>query len=64
MKKKLYVLLITVIMAISLTACGNFMCDFCGDEKNGKNYKSELWGEEMVICKDCYDELQELFGAY
>ena len=63
MKRKISTILIVVAIALTMTACGKFTCDFCGEEKNGKNYKSEMLGEEVVICQDCYNELREIFGG-
>ena len=64
LKRRLSILLMSVVVSATLIGCGTFTCDFCGDEKKGKNYKSEVWGEELIICKDCYNELQDLFGGY
>lgn len=63
MKKKIAILFMTVIMAMTLVACGKFTCDFCGEEKSGKSYKSDVWGQEVVICEECYDGIQDLFGG-
>ena len=63
MKKLICVLLLVVVIATMLTACGKFKCDFCGEEKTGKKYEREMLGEEVVICKDCYEELEELAGS-
>ena len=62
MRRKISVLVTMIVMALIITACGKFVCDFCGEEKNGKSYESEVLGEEVVICQDCYDGIQELFG--
>ena len=43
-----------------LTACGKFECEMCGKEKSGKKYKNEVLGEEVVMCEECYKELQAL----
>jgi ribosome-binding protein aMBF1 (putative translation factor) len=48
------------MLASLLTACGKFECDFCGKEKSGKKHKEELMGKEVVICDECYKELEEL----
>lgn len=62
MKKKLALLLVTAMGIISLAACGSksFTCGLCGEEKTGTRYTSKE-DEEMVICKDCYDMVNELF---
>jgi len=63
MKKKITTVLIALGM-ISLIACGStsFTCDFCGEEKTGTRYTSNN-GEDMTICKDCYDMVNELFNG-
>ena len=63
MKKLICIVLLVVVMATMLTACGKFTCDFCGEEKTGKKYERELLGQEVDICKDCYEELEELAGS-
>lgn len=60
MKRKITVVLIAVFAMMSLTACGKFTCDFCGEEKSGKKYKVEWEDEEAVLCEDCYEGFQEL----
>lgn len=66
MKKKICLILAMTITAISLTGCGKFTCDICGEEKSGKSYTSSVLGEEITICKDCKEVLDglrnELFG--
>ena len=63
MKKTISTLLILVVLSMMLTACGKFTCAFCMEEKSGKKYESAVFGEEVVICNDCYQELQGLFGG-
>lgn len=53
-------LTITLFMLMSLTACGKFTCQLCGEEKSGRSYKETVLGEEIIICKDCHDDLEEL----
>lgn len=59
MKKKLAILLIVVLCASTLTACGSFTCGMCGREKSGRKYKVDFFGE-TVICKDCYEGLKAM----
>ncbi len=63
MKKRISILLLSSMLAMTLTACGKFTCDLCGEQKSGKSYESTVFGEEVVICDDCYQELQNLFGG-
>ena len=60
MKKLICVLLVVVMMATLLTACGKFKCDVCGEEKSGKKYTEEILGEEIEMCKDCHEKAEEL----
>ena len=64
MKRAICVLLLIAVLATMLTACGKFSCDLCGDEKSGKKYESELLGQEITICKDCYDDLKDLADMF
>jgi len=64
MKKLICGLLLVVAMATMLTACGKFECDLCGKEKSGKKYESEVLGEEVIICKDCHEDLDNLAHAF
>lgn len=61
MKQKISVMLLVMIATLSLTACGKFTCDLCGEEKSGKSYSMELLGEKVTICNDCYQGLKD-FG--
>ena len=63
MKKLICVLMVVVIMATMLTACGKFTCDLCKEEKTGKKHETEVLGEEVVYCDDCYNSLKELGEA-
>ncbi len=65
MKKRLAALMLVVATMFSLTACGKFTCDSCGEEKTGKSHKESLFGIEMIMCDDCYQATQaamQLFG--
>ena len=59
MKRLICILLVVVMMATLLTACGKFKCDLCGEEKSGKKYTDEVLGEEVECCKDCHEDLEE-----
>lgn len=57
-------MLVMLALLMSLTACSNkpFKCDICREEKTGKSYKSQVMGEEVTICEDCYKEINGLLG--
>lgn len=61
---KITAILTLFALLLSLTACGgkSFKCGVCSEEKNGKSYKSQLMGEEITICEDCYKEMNEFVG--
>lgn len=63
MKKKISVLLVAITAMLSLTACGKFTCDMCGQEKVGKNHKIEILGEEIIICDDCKSAMEDVGNA-
>lgn len=64
MKNLVKVLLLVVVLATMLTACGKFTCDTCNKEKSGKQHKSEVFGEEVVMCDDCYEELEKFSEGF
>lgn len=64
MKKLISVFLLVVVFATMLTACGKFTCDLCGEEKSGKKYTEEVYGQEIEYCKDCHDQLEDLADAF
>ena len=64
MKKLICILLVVVMMATMLTACGKFKCDLCGEEKSGKKYTGEVLGEEVEYCKDCREDLEDIADAF
>ena len=55
--KKFFAIISIIAIAMSVTACSKFECDLCGDEKTGRKYETSFGAE---ICKDCYEELEEL----
>ncbi len=58
--KKIFALMLVLVLMLSLAACGEkFECDECGEEKTGKKYEDEIFGEEFVLCEECHEELQE-----
>ena len=64
MKRKVCMLFVIVMVLMSFTGCGKFTCSICGEEKSGKKYESALLGEELLICQDCYDEIEGLFSGF
>lgn len=52
MKRLISILLLVVVLATMLTACGKFTCDMCGEEKTGKKHEESMLGESIVICDD------------
>ena len=60
MKKVICGLVLAATLATALTGCGTFKCDFCNEEKSGKQYKDEILGQAVIYCKDCYEALKEL----
>ena len=63
MKKLICCLLLVVVLATMLTACGKFKCDMCNEEKSGEKHETEMLGKEVVICDDCYEDIQDLADA-
>lgn len=64
MKKFVALLMLVVIVATLLCACGSFKCDLCGEEKSGKKYTEKLAGETITYCKDCKDALEDLGNMF
>ena len=64
MKKIVLAMLIVASLLATMTSCGKFTCDICGDEKSGKKHKEEVFGEEVVICKDCYEDMEDLADLF
>lgn len=58
MKKFICVLLLVVMLGAMLTGC--YTCDLCGEDKIfGKNSEN-VYGQEVVYCDDCKEDLEEL----
>ena len=63
-KKKMSLLVIIMVIVMGLTGCGGkFTCDICGKEKSGKKYETEMFGQKVTICKDCYNDIQSALDA-
>lgn len=62
--KQMFIVLITILSLLGLTACGSkiFECDICNEERSGKSYKSQLMGDEITICEDCYKNMNDFIG--
>lgn len=62
--KKIIAIFTLLVLLLSLGACGSksFKCGMCGEEKTGKSYKSQLAGEKVTVCEDCYEEINEFVG--
>lgn len=63
MKKIIIGIFTLVSLMFVLTSCGKFTCDLCNEEKSGKKHEEELFGESIVICDDCYEDLDDLGDA-
>ena len=64
MKKLICLLLVVVMMATMLAACGKFECEVCGEEKSGKKYTEEILGREITYCQDCHDKGEDLKNLF
>ena len=64
--KKLIIFVLVAVMALSLTSCfAKVECDLCGEEKSKfKMNTEELFGEEVNICDDCAEDLEELGNLF
>ncbi len=61
--KRFITLALVALMSLTLFAgCGKFECDSCGEKKGGKKHEAEIFGEELVLCDDCYEDINELGG--
>ena len=63
MRKVLVILLATCLVFV-MTACSMapYMCDFCGKESTSKKHTTDFVGDKIVICDECYKELNALVG--
>lgn len=60
MKKKSALIALAIVLMLTLTACSKtFQCGLCLEEKTGRQYQNQYY-EDVVICHDCYSEIQEL----
>ena len=71
--KKIFALILVVILAASLlTACGSFTCDFCGRTVSGSKNTVKYDGDtyeycDSDVCEDAaeaFEELEELRIAF
>lgn len=62
--KRVIAILLMLCVIFSLTACSSkpFKCDMCSQEKTGKKHTSDLLGEKITVCDDCYKEINSMFG--
>lgn len=58
MRRKMTLALVMIPVLSSLTACGRSTCNLCGNEKSGRSHKTAVFGQEIMICNDCYSDLK------
>jgi len=60
MKKVIALGLVLISMMGVLASCGgSFECGLCGETKSGRKYKKDIYGMELLCCKDCNEEWNE-----
>ena len=64
MKKKIAALLSLVVLAMALTGCGKFTCDYCGKEKTGKQHTVTVFDEKTTMCDECYKDYKALKSLF
>lgn len=65
MKKVLSLVLVFVLAAALLCGCAKtFTCDLCGDEVTERPHTTEVLGEKVEICEECYEGLQEIGNLF
>ncbi len=64
MKKILAVVLVVVLMAVMLCACGEetYRCGWCQNQVTQKPRIATVFGQECQVCDDCAEGL-EAMGA-
>ncbi len=72
MRRKPIIMLLAILAACILVLSGcasKFKCDMCGEEKTGKQYKGNIYGNSVTICEKCNatlnsvsDSMNSLFG--
>ena len=61
--KKIFAILLVVVLAMSMAACGKFTCDLCDEDKFGKKNTAEIFGQEIEYCNDCKEELEDFSNS-
>ena len=56
---KIILLSLTLLMVFFLASCGKFKCDMCGKEKSGTQHKETVFGQEITMCDDCYNNYKK-----
>lgn len=54
MKRILCLLLLAVMVATMLCACGKFTCSICKESKSGEQHNVKVNKRQLVLCEDCY----------
>lgn len=60
MKKLIGIVALVMVLVGTMTACGQFRCDLCAQEKSGRKHKYEAGDEISVLCDECYEEIEKL----
>lgn len=65
MKRKSLFLVVCMIIVMSFTGCGKkFVCDNCEEEKSGKKHVTDVDGEKITLCDECYKEIQSFIEEF
>ncbi len=59
--KKIIAVISLLILILSLSACGKFTCNICQEEKSGQKHTQKILGNDVNICKDCYEAMTSGF---
>lgn len=58
-------IIILVTIAATTTSCGEIVeCDSClAEDRESRMHEVEIWGSKVILCGDCYNELQEFANS-
>lgn len=64
--KKLVYFVLCILFVMMLAGCGSkpFTCFVCGAESNGKSYKAQMFGDEVLLCENCNQTMKTLNDAF
>ena len=62
--KRASIFALLCLSLLAITACSRqpYVCDLCTQERTSPQHTSDFYGTEIIVCDECYKEINALLG--